>query len=67
MLNANKVLQEVYMWKPGRDVEVKLNRNGKEILIKTKTTQSYTTGASILEKADATPKQIAIREAWLKA
>ena len=67
MLNANKVLQEVYMWKPGRDVEVKLNRNGKEILIKTKTTQSYTTGAGILEKADATPKQIAIREAWLKA
>ncbi len=67
MLNANKVLQEVYMWKPGRDVEVKLERNGKEIVIKTKTTQSYTTGAGILEKADATPKQIAIREAWLKA
>ncbi len=67
MLNANQVLQEVYMWKPGRDVEVKLERNGKEIVIKTKTTQSYTTGAGILEKADATPKQIAIREAWLKA
>jgi predicted metalloprotease with PDZ domain len=67
MLNANQLLQEVYMWKSGKDVEVKLERDGKEVVIKTKTTQSYTTGDGILEKADATPKQIANREAWLKA
>jgi predicted metalloprotease with PDZ domain len=63
---ANQVLQDVYMWKPGKDVVVKLDRNGKEIVIKTKTTQSYTTGEGVLEKADATPQQIAIRKAWLK-
>jgi predicted metalloprotease with PDZ domain len=66
LLNANQVLQDVYMWKPGEDVVVKLDRDGKEIVIKTKTTQSYTIGEAILEKEDATPKQIAIRQAWLK-
>lgn len=66
MLNANQVLQDVYMWKPGKDVIVKLVRDGKEIVINTKTTQSYTMGEGILENANATPQQIAIREAWLK-
>lgn len=66
MFNANQVLQDVYMWKPGKDVVVKLEREGKEIVIKTKTTQSYTMGEGILEKTDATPQQIAIRKAWLK-
>lgn len=66
MFNANQVLQDVYMWKPGKDVVVKLEREGKEIVIKTKTTQSYTMGEGILEKADATAQQMAIRKAWLK-
>lgn len=64
--NANDVLQKVFMWKPGKDIEVKLDRNGEEVVIKTTTTQSYTFGESIVEKADATPAQVRLREAWLK-
>ena len=54
------------MWKPGQDIEVKLDRNGEEIVIKTKTTQSYTTGEGLMPKPDATEEQIKLREAWLK-
>ncbi|WP_282136094.1 peptidase M61 [Seonamhaeicola maritimus] len=64
--NANQVLQEVFMWKPGKDIEVVLDRNGEEIVIKTTTTQPYTTGKSLMEKANATDAQKALRKAWLK-
>jgi C-terminal processing protease CtpA/Prc len=64
--NANEVLEKVFMWKPGKDVDVKLDRNGEEIVIKTKTTPSYTMGEGIMEKSDAVPQQIAVRNAWLK-
>ena len=64
--NANQILQDVYMWSPGKDIEVKLDRNGKEIIIKTKTTQSYTNGEALMSKEDATEDQIKLREAWLK-
>lgn len=64
--NANELLQEVFMWEPGKDVEVKLDRNGEEIVIKTTTTQGYTMGEGLTEKADATDAQKALRKAWLK-
>lgn len=64
--NANQVFQDVFMWKPGKDIEVKLDRNGEEIVIKTKTTQSYTKGKGLMPKPDATEAQIKLREAWLK-
>jgi predicted metalloprotease with PDZ domain len=64
--NANQVFQEVFMWKPGKEIEVKLFRLGKEVVIKTTTTQSYTSGESLQPKADATNAQIALRKAWLK-
>lgn len=64
--NANEILQEVFMWKSGQDIEVTLDRNGEEIVIKTTTTQPYTTGKALVEKADATNGQKALRKAWLK-
>ncbi|WP_299550272.1 peptidase M61 [Seonamhaeicola sp.] len=64
--NANQVLQGVFMWKPGKDIEVVLDRNGEEVVIKTTTTQPYTTGRALKEKADATDAQKALRKAWLK-
>ncbi|GAA3589132.1 peptidase M61 [Flavivirga amylovorans] len=64
--NANEILQNVFMWKPGKDVEVKLERAGEEIVIKTTTTQSYTMGKAIIEKSDATEAQKVLRKAWLK-
>lgn len=66
MQNANQILQQVYMWKPGKEIEVKLDRDGEEIVIKTTTTQSYTMGKGILEKEDATATQKDLREAWLR-
>ena len=64
--NANQVLQAVHSWKPGKNIDVKLDRNGKEIVIKTITTQGYTTGETIKEKVGATNAQKALRKAWLK-
>ncbi|WP_223551817.1 peptidase M61 [Aestuariivivens sp. NBU2969] len=64
--NANELLQEVYMWEPGKDIEVKLERNGEEVVIKTTTTQGYTMGEGLIEKADATDVQKSLRKAWLK-
>ncbi|HEY5689435.1 MAG TPA: peptidase M61 [Yeosuana sp.] len=64
--SANQIFQDVFMWKPGQDIEMKLDRNGQEIIVKTKTTQSYTNGQGLMSKEDATEAQIKIREAWLK-
>ena len=66
MQNANALMQQVFLWQPGQDIEVKLERAGEEVVIKTVTTQSYTIGNGIVEKADATNAQKALRKAWLK-
>jgi len=63
---ANSIFQKVFMWKPGEDIEVVLNRNGEDIVIKTTLTQSYTSGTALVENPNATPEQIALRKAWLK-
>lgn len=66
MSNANTLLQEVFSWKPGQEIEVILNREGEDIIIKTATTKTYTTGKGIMEKVDASDAQKALREAWLR-
>ena len=48
------------------EVEVKLERDGEEIVIKTTTTQPYTIGEGLMPKVDATETQVKLREAWLK-
>ena len=64
--NANQIFQEVFLWKPGKDIEVTLERNGEAVFIKTATEQAYTSGKAIIEKADATEAQKVLRNAWLK-
>jgi predicted metalloprotease with PDZ domain len=64
--NANQIFGEVFSWQPGKEVEVKLNRDGNEVIIKTTLTQSYTNGKKLQPKTDATPKQNKLRNAWLK-
>ena len=64
--NANQVLVKVFGWRPGMEVEVKLERDGEEIVIKTTTTQPYTTGEGLMSKEDATESQLKIRDAWLR-
>ncbi|GAA4818583.1 peptidase M61 [Litoribaculum gwangyangense] len=64
--NANQLLQKIFSWKPGQEVEVTLERNTEEVAIKTAVTPTYTKGEGIMEKADATNAQKALRQAWLK-
>ena len=66
MQTANDVFQKVFAWQPGTDVNVVLDRDGEEIVIKTKLTPAYTTGKGLMPKKDATAKQEALRQAWLK-
>jgi predicted metalloprotease with PDZ domain len=64
--NANQVFTKMFMWQPGNEVEVKLERDGKEVVIKTTLTQSYTKGTSLKDNPNATQKQKELRKAWLK-
>ncbi len=66
LLNANQILQNVFQWTPGKAISVVLDRNGQDITLKTTTTQPYTTGEGLVEKADAIAAQIALRKAWIK-
>ncbi len=66
MENANQIFTQMYMWQPGKEVEVKLDRDGKEVVIKTTLTQSYTTGESLKEIPNATQEQKQLKQAWLK-
>ncbi len=64
--NANSVFQKVYSWELGKDIEVKLDRDGEEIIVKAKTTQPYIKGKKLVENSNATKEQINLRKAWLK-
>ena len=58
MQNANQVFTEVFSWQPGMDIDVKLDRKGEDVIIKTSITQSYTTGNGLQNKTDSTDSQI---------
>jgi len=64
--NANQILSQVFGWQPGQEIEVKLNRDGNDVIVKTALTQSFTTGKKLQSKADASQKQLDLRAAWLK-
>jgi len=64
--NANTIFQEVFMWTEGKVINVKLERDGKEIIIDTETSQPYTMGKTLMPNPNATEKQINLRRAWLK-
>jgi len=64
--NANQVFGQVFTWQPGKEIAVKLDRNGEEVVIKTSLTQSYTMGQKLQPKEDTSETQKNLREAWLK-
>ncbi|WP_405206835.1 peptidase M61 [Aquimarina sp. LLG6339-5] len=66
LLNANSVLQGTLQWKVGDEVEVKLDREGKEIIIKTNLTKSYTKGKILSDIENPTKEQLELRNSWLK-
>ncbi|WP_298315973.1 peptidase M61 [uncultured Aquimarina sp.] len=66
LTNANSVLQGTLQWQEGDDVEVKLDRAGEEIVVKTKLTKSFTKGEVLSDIEAPTKDQLALRNAWLK-
>ncbi|MFE8423159.1 peptidase M61 [Tenacibaculum sp. ZH5_bin.1] len=64
--SANQIFTKMFMWQPGNEVEVKLERDGKEVVIKTTLNQSYTKGTSLKDDPNAKQKQKELRKAWLK-
>ncbi|WP_299241204.1 peptidase M61 [uncultured Aquimarina sp.] len=66
LTNANSVLQGTLQWQEGDDVEVKLDRAGEEVVIKTKLTKSFTKGEVLSDIETPTKDQLALRNAWLK-
>lgn len=63
---ANQVFQKVFMWQPGTAIEVVLDRDGEEVVIKTNVETSYTIGRTLVPNPNASDAQIALRNAWLK-
>jgi len=66
MASAQQIIGGMYAWQPGKEIHVVLERDGKEVIIKTVLTESFTTGKKLQPKADATAAQNALRNAWLK-
>jgi predicted metalloprotease with PDZ domain len=66
LTNANQIFGEVFTWQPGQEIEVVLDREGEEIVIKTTTTASYTKAMTLIENPNATQAQKKLRAAWLK-
>jgi predicted metalloprotease with PDZ domain len=64
--NANQVFGQMFSWQPGKEIEVKLGRNGEEVIIKATLKQSYTVGEKLQAKEDASDKQKALLNVWLK-
>ncbi len=65
--NANNILGSTFQWQEGDDLEVKLNREGEEVIIKTKVVKSYTQGKELTASDTASKEQKALRDAWLKS
>ena len=64
--NANSIFQKVAGWHAGDEIEVKLERDGKEIIIKTITTQPVVKAKGMAANPDASEEQKNLRKAWLK-
>ncbi|MEZ4802685.1 MAG: peptidase M61 [Gelidibacter sp.] len=64
--NAQVLIGGMYQWQPGQTYELKIERDGKEMVFKGTLEQAYTTSVSLIEDENATAKQIATRKAWLK-
>ncbi|MEM5566239.1 peptidase M61 [Psychroserpens sp. AS72] len=66
VVNAQAMLGAMYQWEPGQEINVVLDRDGKDIVVITTLTQSYTMVIKLVEADNATAKQEELRKAWLK-
>lgn len=66
METAQQQFMKLYMLQPGAEIEMKLERDGEDVIIKATAEQSFTTGVTLIPDEKATQKQIDLRNAWLK-
>lgn len=63
--NTRSILGQVFQWMPDQEINVVLEREGKEVPIKTTLTKTYTTVKTIVENPNATEAQRQLRKVWL--
>ena len=63
---AQMILGGMYMWQPGMEVELELERNGESIILKATLTEAFSIGISLQSVEAPTQAQLDLRIAWLK-
>lgn len=63
---AQVILGGMYMWQPGMEIELELERNGELRTLKAALTEAFATGVSLQSVTDPTQAQLNLRNAWLK-
>ena len=64
--NNQQVFTDMFMWSPGTEIKVVLERDGKEFVIEKALTQSFTPGQKLQPNPSASEKQVVVRKVWLK-
>lgn len=63
---AQMVLGGMYMWQPGMEIELELERAGEPFTLKATLTEAFATGVKLQSVEAPTEAQLALRAAWLK-
>lgn len=66
LANAQAMIGGMYQWKAGDAIEVVLDRDGEQVIVKTELTPTFTTSKTLVEDENATKAQQDLRKAWLK-
>ncbi|MBJ7879866.1 M61 family metallopeptidase [Gelidibacter salicanalis] len=64
--NAQSLIGAMYQWQPGSAYEIKVERDGKELIFKGELRQAFTFSKTLIEDKNASSAQKALRQAWLK-
>jgi predicted metalloprotease with PDZ domain len=64
--NAQETITGMFSWQEGQEITMDLERNGEPLIIKTTLTKAYAKSESLINDENATEKQVALRNAWLK-
>lgn len=65
LANAQQVVGAMFGWQEGQEITMELERGGELIQLKATLTKPTAIAKSIVEDENATPAQIAVRNAWL--
>ncbi len=63
---AQMILGQMYMWQPGMEIELELERAGEPFTLKAILTEAYSKGVKLQSVETPSEAQVALRAAWLK-